>query len=606
MRLVALVLVLGWLGCATDAAFSPHFRDNSAGDLAKVLPRITGPAQPGIVNATGKPTVYLVAAQPAKQLHAIDLTTGQPLWTQPADVTSRVVVAPAVVLAREGKDDLVARDVRTGAVAWRAHIDGKLVGVAVDGSHAYYVAHGAEGRRSGNVVALDLGSGGEKWRREAQGSLGAPAARSGLVFVPFMSQWLAILDGMDGTELARVRSTEEQVTFVRAAPEGVFYGGAGIFALTDHSVAGSRKGSTYGIAKFPGELVRPVYAFDAYSPAQADYSAVDRNRVLWRARSQDGALAFDGGQTVLHTYRFFFGIDAGTGALRWAYDHPRVDVVSSEHAGPAIFLAAQDGELEALDAGTGARLWQARPTATGLRVAGATFDVQGYAPPASTAARPPLAQTLTRIIWDPDRRFGPVKLFAIEALARLPDPEVGKGLVEILTREGLGPQIYAKAGEALVGRKDKEAVPAIVAELSARYDFVKDKRPRATAELARALAAAGASDTWPVLADKMRDPAVPPVGIRELAAAIGKLHATAAVPALREFLLMYRADPAFASDPEPLCAVAEALGALGGPKEREVLKYVAEEPRSLDKLATYVRHELDQTRGSTTAKGKAK
>src|SRR5207245_1266729 len=72
-------------------------------------------------------------------------------------------------------------------------------------------------------------------------------------------------------------------------------------------------------------------------------------------------------------------------------------------------------------------------------------------------------------------------------------------------------------------------------------------------------------------------------------------EAKQAVSALRQFLLEYRADPAFASDPAPLVAVAEAIRALGGEKERDLLRYVAEEPKTLDKLATYVRHELDQT-----------
>src|SRR5690349_13319525 len=84
-----------------------------------------------------------------------------------------------------------------------------------------------------------------------------PAAASGLVLLPFMSQWVAVLDGQNGHELGRVRSTEEQVSFVRAGSDGLFYGGAsGIFALDERAAAGSRKGSTYGAAKYPGDFIR--------------------------------------------------------------------------------------------------------------------------------------------------------------------------------------------------------------------------------------------------------------------------------------------------------------------------------------------------------------
>src|SRR5215470_4434423 len=186
---------------------------------------------------------------------------------------------------------------------------------------------------------------------------------------------------------------------------GIFYGSAGVFALDERAGGGSRALSTYGSAKFPGEMVRPVYGFDGYSPAQADYSALDRNRLLWRARAPSGRIEFDGGQTVAFSYRYLFGIDAQSGALRWAYDHPRVELVAAEHAGRALFVCALDGQLEALDAHSGAPVWRARLPGA-VRVRGASFDADGFAPapPADGAAvRPNLADTLTRIVRDRDR-----------------------------------------------------------------------------------------------------------------------------------------------------------------------------------------------------------
>src|SRR5439155_3209868 len=100
---------------------------------------------------------------------------------------------------------------------------------------------------------------------------------------------------------------------------------------------------------------------------------------------------------------------------------------------------------------------------------------------------------------------------------------------------------YAKAGEALVARKDKSAVPELVSELKKRYDHLNDIKPHATEVLARALAAAQAQDAWPALVEKLRDPSVPALAVREIALALKSLRAAHAVPALREFLLMYRA-----------------------------------------------------------------
>jgi HEAT repeat protein len=209
-------------------------------------------------------------------------------------------------------------------------------------------------------------------------------------------------------------------------------------------------------------------------------------------------------------------------------------------------------------------------------------------------------------VWDNDRRFDVVKLFALESLSRLPGSEVGGELVKIVTHEGVGPQIYTKAADALVARKDKEAVPLLVAELKQRYDHVQGTHPRATEVMARAIASAKAEEAWPALVEKLRDPAISTLAVKEIAVALRTIGAREAVPALREFLLMYRADPAFANDPGPLEAVAEAIGVLGSTKDRELLRYVAEESRTLDKLSTYVRHELEQTEAPAQGGGAGK
>ena len=73
------------------------------------------------------------------------------------------------------------------------------------------------------------------------------------------------------------------------------------------------------------------------------------------------------------------------------------------------------------------------------------------------------------------------------------------------------------------------------------------------------------------------------------------MNADSALPALRDYLAVYRADAYYESDPSALLAVTDALVKLGGPPERELLLYVAEEPRTLSPLREYVRHALMQT-----------
>ena len=55
------------------------------------------------------------------------------------------------------------------------------------------------------------GAGKSRWRVTTADAVGAPAARGGLVAVPFAHQNLALLDGLSGRELARVRATDEAI-----------------------------------------------------------------------------------------------------------------------------------------------------------------------------------------------------------------------------------------------------------------------------------------------------------------------------------------------------------------------------------------------------------
>src|SRR5690606_20816383 len=97
------------------------------------------------------------------------------------------------------------------------------------------------------LIALDGKTGSELWRASAPGKLGAPTAHGGLVFSPFLKQWLAILDARTGKQVARIRGIDEEITFVRAAGGEVYYGSrAGVFRLDPRAASGRRDDSTYG------------------------------------------------------------------------------------------------------------------------------------------------------------------------------------------------------------------------------------------------------------------------------------------------------------------------------------------------------------------------
>ena len=448
------------------------------------------------------------------------------------------------------------------------------------------------------VRALDAVLGTPRWQHELpSGNVGAPAARGGLVAVPVQSQYVTLLDASTGDQLAQVLSSEEAATFVRALPEGLFFGSRGVFRLSPATAAGSRKSGGYAHATLP-DFVRPVYWFDLYRPEQGDYSALDRNRILWRMTPADarGDARFRDDLAFVHNYRFFFGFDARSGALRWAYNHPLTEAVASADVGDTLAFVTADGELGALDARTGARTFTAK--LPGEAVRGATFDAEGWSPRAAAGAPAPLGETLSTIVWDPDRRFWDVKMFAIEELARQPGREVTEQLLKITEQEGLPAAVYQKAGEALIARKDASAADLLARVLGVHADYAEGKAAPAVEILARAAGAMKATTAAPALVAHLRRPETPPAALTQIARALAAVGATDALPALRDFVTMYRSDPAYDGDPTPLVAASEAMLALGGPAERQLLLYLAEEPHTVEPLRVHLRRALAETAGA--------
>ncbi len=587
--LFVLALLVG--GCA-EATFSAHNRDNNVEDIKRAMAASEGP-KPG---TTGHLAFLVTAGGPAdKSLVGFDLFAQKVAWTEKADVRSRVVAGKGLIVHRQGASDLVGRDPQSGRVQFTVTLGGaeKFVGAALDDERVYYVVQDSGGaQRTSSLVAVDR-TGHQLWRFPAAGSLGAPAARGGVVAVPHAYQNITFVDGKTGKELARVRATDEQVTFVRALPEGFFYGGAkGVYLFDEKSAGGTKKESSYVEANLGSDQVRTFYYWDGYQLAQSDYSAFDRNRLLWRGEPRGGTAAFHDDAAILHSYRYMFAFDAKGGKLRWAYAHPRTDLVAADDVGPSVVFASVDGDVGVLDAHNGSVRMTVK---TGLKLSGATFDADGFTG-GKDGEPTDVVQTLNSIIWDHDARFTAVKVFAVDALGDVPGKDASAALLKVvLADKDMPATVQKKAGEELVARKDKDAAPLFVDALKVRYDFLEDRHPHGVEILARAVSSLDAKEAAPELAAHLLDAATPQGSLKDLAAALAGLGGPAAIKALREFLLTYRADPNFIADPNSLNIAAEGLLKLGGPEERRTVTYVAEEKRTLQPVATYVKKMLADT-----------
>jgi outer membrane protein assembly factor BamB len=608
MRALTLLVALA-AGCGGSSTLRLSSDDNNPQVLAEAMAMAEAPTPGRPTNALGKPLVFLVASGAPKDLIAYDLASKSELWRVQADVESKVLVGSDFIAHLEGKSELVGRDLASGRELWRRSLgNNQFLGGAADRSRVFFTVVDRSGKDRWILSGLDGKSGRHLWSIDAVGPLGIPAARGGLVFSPFFRQWVAILDARTGRQLTRIRGIDEPIHFVRSTSSEIYFGSRqGVFRLDERAASGKRDRSTYGRANLPDEFIRVHYHWDSFDPVQAGYSAYDRNRILWQGAVKGEKLGFGDDRVVVHTFRFFFGFDSESGELEWAYNHPRVDVVASEHLGQVIAFAAMNGSLGALDPATGKRLFKVDAPAKHLF--GATFDAEGWSPndpSADEGAATSTAAALASIARDRDARFNDVKRFAVTKLARLEGGNVTEDLLALILDEETPEFLHEAAVEALVARRDPGGFETLAEALGGRHDYIERSRPRAVGVVALALSRLPAGDldgarqklAVESLLYHLHAPETSAADLTHVIRALGTIGGSAAVSALRSFLLTHRADPAFADQVEPMTAAVDVLLARGALAERELVRFVADDPRTVTGVVEYARRALVQTLAS--------
>ncbi len=578
--------------CGGSGPFSMHTRDSGARELEQVANRI---AEKPVAPAA-EPLAYLVTRDTAQEILAFDVRGGNVRWRVPAEVGSRVTVAPGVLVHLDKQGFLVARERSSGAVRWRYSIGGgKLVGVAAGQRDLFVTTQTRDGAY--RVEAWSGETGRTRWEHESAGELGAPVVAAGLVAVPYRSQWLVLLDEGSGQRVARLRSGDQHIAFVRADRGNLYFGSRTHVRRVDgRAAAAYLDQATSGTVTIPPALRRASFERDPFDPVQANYSAYDRTRILWRARPAGKALAFEGERAVFIAERYLFSLHAKSAAVSWAHMAPGPVVAASETGG-AIAYAADDGTISVLDAVTGAPIIRhsvSRP------LIGASFDVEGFAPSASASKLLPPRSVLTAIARDRDARFRAFQAFAVGALAALPGAEPSADLISILEDERAATPVKEAARAALVSRKSSEAVPVLLDALKRRPSYLAERRPQAVAAAAEALAALGPEAFTPAQAEEVKSallsclehPATDTTFLRTLIQAVHTLDARGNAPAVRAFLLTYRADPDFDRDPSALRTAIDVLLATPDEWNREVVSFTATDPRTRPAVREYARAAL--------------
>ena len=162
---------------------------------------------------------------------------------------------------------------------------------------------------------------------------------------------------------------------------------------------------------------------------------------------------------------------------------------------------------------------------------------------------------------------------------------------------------YEKAAEVLVARREPAGLPHLVEALADRYDYIAGTKPRAVGVVARAIGAMGGMALDPAmrgaavdaLLGHLQQPETPSADLVDIVKALGAVGGGAQLAPMRSFLLSYRADPVFSTQLGPVSATIDVLLATGGPGDREVVGFVAADPRSQPSIAEYAARALERT-----------
>lgn len=579
MKALAILAVLA--ACGPKHVFELSSDENNPYALAQALAARQLPAQPAPVNDAKAPRVFVVTAGAPRTIVAYDLATGNALWKADADVQSRISVGGDFIVALEGTQ-LVARDQARGSVRWKKAVGGKFVGAAADAKRAYVVA----GRL---LIGYDGATGNQLWTADATGELGAPGAHGGLVFVPYLRQWLSLIDGATGKLVTRIRGLDEQIAMLDVTSTRAYYGSKqGVFVLDETSASGKRGDAAYAQVKVPPQLEGTTYGTDVYDPAQIMYTALERKRVLWTQLPSDGY--------AVHYFRYVLGFDP-KGEMTWAYNNPRVELVASDHTGSAIVAISSSGEVVALDPRDGT-VRAKQSLGTTAPVLGATFDADGWAP-AGEAERADPAAVLVSIALDRDARFDRVKELAVRRLAQMPGAEVTQQLLAVIADARQPQRLKDTVVELLMERKDASSLPVLTKQLEVRADFLAGTQPESLAAVAKAIAGLASTkpdpkhvaDALAALEAHLESPATGSGELAQIIAAMSAIGGGAERAALTSHLLLYHADDNLGDDGTWQRAIAVAL-AKAGPGEREALRYVQQDPRTRPKLAAVIQELL--------------
>jgi len=550
-------------GCGANAAnsgsaFNTSWQNDSGRSISALEARLR-PLPPA-------PNAALAVAVADDGLHGLSLD-GKAHWFHPGQPKSLPFIAGRLVIDAEG-DEIVALDGTTGAKVWSTASRGlALRGAASDGTRSALVL--ANGEHS---LFLGIsGSGATLCSIDSKATLGVPAARGGVAFVPWSNQYVSAIELSGGEETARLL-TREQVSRAMNYGGAIYFGEKGLIRFDEKIRYASTNQATHiGLPPLalPG---KPDFLGSGFVSSSAETNARAKIRI-YAAPTTDaaGALTLGGGTFAATYFHVVFGLAAASGKLAWVRALP-ADIVGGAAASSGFALCDTAGKLRLLDsAGT-----EVGSQDFGVKVRSCVIDTGTE--PVTNGARPsPLSAQIGEALDRLEPDMAEAERYLIAELGKLQDPAVTKTLIDLSSSPRIPPELRSETRRLLALRKT--GTEYMLAALARHYDFVSGVLlPPPVGPLADALADSGEERAGPLLAKHLNDPANSADDVAHAARALVKLATLREYEDLRTFFSLYRATADDEALVSAVVASAEALLRVGGEPGRAVVEHAADDP----------------------------
>ena len=492
---------------------------------------------------------------------------GKSHWTHAGRPSTAPIIAGKLVIFGEG-DQVVALDATTGTKAWSVAQRGlTLRGAANDGTSSALVLADAR-----NSLFLGISATGSALGSvETDAALGMPAARGGIAFVPWSSQYVSALDIKSGAEIGRLLT---RVQASRALNYGgtLYFGEQSLLRFDDKArFASTNQANHIGLPKLdlPG---KPSWLDSGLVAVSSQANARTKIRIFAApAPTASGDLTLGAGTFAASYFRVVFGLDAKSGALRWVRSLP-ADVVGGAAASSGFVVCDANGKVWSIDSTGG----DAGSLDLGSKVRLCAADTGADAVP-SAPARGPLSAQIAQALDQLEPDMAEAERYLVAELGKQEDAIVTKTLIDLSSSPRIPPDLRNETRRLLALRKN--GTEYMLSALARHYDFVSGVLlPPPVGPLADALAQSGETRAAPLLAKHLNDPANSAEDVAHAARALVKLATPAEYEDLRTFFALYRAT----ADDEALVAAvvacAEAVLRVGGEAGRALVERAAQDP----------------------------